>query len=1004
MKGSGGDDRGDSKQGNLKHPADRFLDCSRIIIKVLRRIQDLRADRKRAKTFDAQKNSCTAQQASWCNAVCVRRAAELLAARARSEDPTDHIQAYKITANVMLGAASVMDDIQSVYNQCAKYTTKYLRWLLRSHEYPLRYLMEHFARKIARPRAVLEARRLKARRDDSGSVGFRIDKKNLRIVDAAAQSGALPGMRITHVDGNTIMSWSDYCRYALEKKSFTLLVLHSRPLEPSVDDCTEAARKLRSFVALLRAIVLEWHSGVQGNLKQLFARTSQACVARECDRRITAAAASLYYRSRAKADAKLAERVRILTERIQTPARRSEDPKLSEMTTAAPATSPTAAAGQTTASDGPKARVSPLRNCARSPPSQWAAAPTATPAPKGLTAAGSTAGRDAETVDAPPISRASSTTSSLIGNTAVPMTSDPVLSLPEGFGRIVSDPPSLRSTPPTFFSQPPTPTNSMPIPPTPSNSIPPPVNTPIASPAVSQRRDASGILAEAPLSGLSLGKIPKSISGAAPATRTLVDGVLDSTLARDINTAAGPAGTGASAAASPDPVSAPLGKSLPALSSLEKTAKEASAPRRRRLARPPRPPATEPRSPRSPGPRGDIYEGVAREFAKRLLRDRKYRFRRYPNCLVAREAVAYLVSNGYAKTPTDAVRFGEKMRRRGLLVHVMDSDKIFKDGYYFFKVILPEGPGTPPRRRLAERAWSAAALGGIVDGAGSGGRDKRRNSRGRRTIDGIMASAAASRSGSRRGSATLRFSSAYDGPSAIRGTPFSHGVGALDWSRLEALSGPRIDRAPGTDNADVPPQGKIASAASPVAATPAALSTNNGEDQEVAQSVGSGGPLTPSERSTLAQRLKLVSKAYNRVVRLLTGMAQRTTVESKVDVLNEVCAELPRSLGNAELSADDLLCALLVALVLVRPQHLTAEAALLRDLQPVVLHKSEMDARGFSITTFVCAVEYLQGITVKSFSEVVMTVFDKLQSGKGGSVERPKSPHGSSQRARTGSV
>uniref|UniRef100_A0A7S0CYQ7 Uncharacterized protein n=2 Tax=Amorphochlora amoebiformis TaxID=1561963 RepID=A0A7S0CYQ7_9EUKA len=67
-----------------------------------------------------------------------------------------------------------------------------------------------------------------------------------------------------------------------------------------------------------------------------------------------------------------------------------------------------------------------------------------------------------------------------------------------------------------------------------------------------------------------------------------------------------------------------------------------------------------------------------------------------------------------------------------------------------------------------------------------------------------------------------------------------------------------------------------------------------------------------------------------------------------------------------------------LCLALSRPRTLCGDSNVIRLLQPVLLPKSALDERGFSTTTFLCAAEFLQNITMEEFIDVVETLSTKM--------------------------
>eukprot|EP00038_Savillea_parva_P007124 m.167932 g.167932 ORF g.167932 m.167932 type:complete len:683 (-) comp12897_c0_seq1:200-2248(-) len=68
-----------------------------------------------------------------------------------------------------------------------------------------------------------------------------------------------------------------------------------------------------------------------------------------------------------------------------------------------------------------------------------------------------------------------------------------------------------------------------------------------------------------------------------------------------------------------------------------------------------------------------------------VVRDRVYHFQKYKRCFVARDAVDWLVAEGYAPDRTAGVRIGLQLMRAQAFRHVVNPDQPFADAYLFFR-------------------------------------------------------------------------------------------------------------------------------------------------------------------------------------------------------------------------------------------------------------------------------------------------------------------------------
>jgi hypothetical protein len=83
----------------------------------------------------------------------------------------------------------------------------------------------------------------------------------------------------------------------------------------------------------------------------------------------------------------------------------------------------------------------------------------------------------------------------------------------------------------------------------------------------------------------------------------------------------------------------------------------------------------------------DSLEELAEKLRKGLLvKDRMFRLKLYRNCVVASEAVDFMVQRGVAATRGDAVVLGRLLASElGLWQHVVDTHKEFEDDHLFFR-------------------------------------------------------------------------------------------------------------------------------------------------------------------------------------------------------------------------------------------------------------------------------------------------------------------------------
>eukprot|EP00469_Lotharella_globosa_P004491 CAMPEP_0167798134 /NCGR_PEP_ID=MMETSP0111_2-20121227/16112_1 /TAXON_ID=91324 /ORGANISM="Lotharella globosa, Strain CCCM811" /LENGTH=90 /DNA_ID=CAMNT_0007692459 /DNA_START=98 /DNA_END=370 /DNA_ORIENTATION=+ len=83
---------------------------------------------------------------------------------------------------------------------------------------------------------------------------------------------------------------------------------------------------------------------------------------------------------------------------------------------------------------------------------------------------------------------------------------------------------------------------------------------------------------------------------------------------------------------------------------------------------------------------------------------------------------------------------------------------------------------------------------------------------------------------------------------------------------------------------------------------------------------------------------------------------------------------IPTHAGQANVSADDLLATLVLCLLNTEPKNLLGEARFLDNVSTVFYPEASLDHRGYCITTFVCAADYLRSMGNKEFDGLVKGV------------------------------
>jgi len=76
-----------------------------------------------------------------------------------------------------------------------------------------------------------------------------------------------------------------------------------------------------------------------------------------------------------------------------------------------------------------------------------------------------------------------------------------------------------------------------------------------------------------------------------------------------------------------------------------------------------------------------------------LIKDRRWRLRKFKKCLVGNELVTWFISNDIVSSRQEAVKLGNKLVYTGILNHVK-REHMFKDAYLFYRLSLSEMKAT----------------------------------------------------------------------------------------------------------------------------------------------------------------------------------------------------------------------------------------------------------------------------------------------------------------------
>eukprot|EP00466_Bigelowiella_natans_P015270 jgi/Bigna1/67055/fgenesh1_pg.2_\ len=106
-----------------------------------------------------------------------------------------------------------------------------------------------------------------------------------------------------------------------------------------------------------------------------------------------------------------------------------------------------------------------------------------------------------------------------------------------------------------------------------------------------------------------------------------------------------------------------------------------------------------------------------------------------------------------------------------------------------------------------------------------------------------------------------------------------------------------------------------------------------------------------------------LSKRLDSIIQSIRRFFLANTIQGKLDHLCDACMGIPMILKREQASADDLLGTLILCIIQAKPAHLMGEAAFIEKMASVLFPESALDHRGYSVTTFVCAVDYLKDVS-----------------------------------------
>ncbi|OBS78360.1 hypothetical protein A6R68_19254, partial [Neotoma lepida] len=76
---------------------------------------------------------------------------------------------------------------------------------------------------------------------------------------------------------------------------------------------------------------------------------------------------------------------------------------------------------------------------------------------------------------------------------------------------------------------------------------------------------------------------------------------------------------------------------------------------------------------------------------EKVIKDRRHHLKTYPNCFVAKELIDWLIEHKEASDRETAIKLMQKLADRGIIHHVCDEHKEFKDVKLFYRFRKDDG-------------------------------------------------------------------------------------------------------------------------------------------------------------------------------------------------------------------------------------------------------------------------------------------------------------------------
>mmetsp|Transcript_26072 Transcript_26072/g.62804 ORF Transcript_26072/g.62804 Transcript_26072/m.62804 type:complete len:1033 (-) Transcript_26072:116-3214(-) len=110
------------------------------------------------------------------------------------------------------------------------------------------------------------------------------------------------------------------------------------------------------------------------------------------------------------------------------------------------------------------------------------------------------------------------------------------------------------------------------------------------------------------------------------------------------------------------------------------------------------------------------------------------------------------------------------------------------------------------------------------------------------------------------------------------------------------------------------------------------------------------------------------------VIHSMRRFFEARTVQNKLSHLEDACMGIQNIIEESSVSADDLLGSIIICILMAGPEHLTGEANFLENISSIFFPEASLDHRGYCITTFLCAADYLKALDTENLKPLLAMV------------------------------